>query len=196
MSYKSFDNLYDQFVRNKALPESERIKWFNHFERFIDKKYNLKQICPLANDNSPEFIAYINTITPENLKECIRERRKVEKQRQEEWSINEDENNKWCELLKNEELIPLLKEAEQKAFGNTGKTINKLRCAAFVEYLYDTKRYIKKAKPESRRKTMNEFSLSRYKIDISNALASKEKNDREKHQRNSVNGQTAIKNCF
>lgn len=84
---------------------------------------------------------------------------------------------------------------EKLALGETGKFPNPTRCAAFCEILYE-KKYLKQTK--TRLITMNNFSKSKYAIDIKIALgADKAKKAlREKHKTHSIKGMLPLNRFF
>lgn len=86
-------------------------------------------------------------------------------------------------------------EAEKKALMAANTFSSAIRCAAWCELLY-SKKYIKNT--NTRQRTMNDFSKTKYGIDIMRALAAtrEKKAARENHKNNKVNDQIPLKNCF
>jgi hypothetical protein len=78
---------------------------------------------------------------------------------------------------------------ENKAFTEIKES--KIRCAAFCEMLYN-KNIITNTKKWQ--KTLNDFSKSRYSIDIEVSLKTKNNATREKHVNHTVNGKPPLKN--
>lgn len=93
----------------------------------------------------------------------------------------------------NPDVKNLFIEAEKIALGGTGKFSSEIRCAAFCELLY-SKKYIVNTK--KRRVTINQFSRSRYGIDLKNALETSKNNIRETHKNRTVKGEAPLKACF
>jgi hypothetical protein len=86
--------------------------------------------------------------------------------------------------------------AENQATANTGKFKGKIRCAAFCEILYNLG-YITKGEGQAKNHStirMNEFSNSRYKLDIKTSMTKKGK--REPYRNNPIGGHRPLKNCF
>jgi hypothetical protein len=88
----------------------------------------------------------------------------------------------------------LFLKAEKKATENTLKFDTAIRCAAFCEFLYDIKKYISPTK--TRQKTMVSFAKNRYDIDISKALATSKKEDREKNINKTIKKMQPLIRCF
>ncbi|HTB99319.1 MAG TPA: hypothetical protein VK705_01415 [Ferruginibacter sp.] len=84
-------------------------------------------------------------------------------------------------------------DAEKKALKSSDKFSNAIRCAAFCEILYE-KKYIINTK--TRRKTMNNFAKSKYGIDITIALSTKNSVPRERHKNKTVNNMPPLNRCF
>lgn len=91
-------------------------------------------------------------------------------------------------------ILQLFLDVEKKALGETGEFSSNIRCAAFCEMLYYDKPYIIKTKTPQ--KTMNNFAISRYKLDISKALLSSKKKERNDYKNNRKGGLPSLKSLF
>ena len=112
------------------------------------------------------------------------------------WLVNMDETDVRMVdplALIDPDMKSLFSEVEKKARGETGKFSSRIRCAAFCELLY-IKKYILAS--TQKRVTLNQFSKSRYGIDISNALETSKNKHRENHVNRTVKGEIPLKNCF
>jgi hypothetical protein len=95
---------------------------------------------------------------------------------------------KWDDLI-NIEFLQLIERAEGKAKPN----LSNIRCAAFCEVLYE-KKYIKQTR--TRVKTMTQFAISRYGLDIGKSLLASKKKVRKNYKTHPIAGQKSIESCF
>jgi len=91
-----------------------------------------------------------------------------------------------------EDIVTLFYSKEKKALGNKAN-FSAIRCAAFCELLY-AKKYFKPTKLKI--KTLTDFAMSKYGLDIKNSLSSSKKGDRKNHQEKIVSNDTPLRNCF
>lgn len=87
----------------------------------------------------------------------------------------------WKGLIKSElhDRLSIVESKIESKISNWKQSENKIECAAFCQLMYDNKWFIKGS---TNRKTVNQFALNKYGIDISIQLISKFNVDREKHK--------------
>jgi hypothetical protein len=85
-------------------------------------------------------------------------------------------------------------DAEKKATNGTGEFKSLIRCAAFCELIYYERAYIINTKTPL--KTMIAFAKSRYKMNISTAIAPAKNKERQEHQQKVKSGLPPLKNCL
>jgi len=107
-----------------------------------------------------------------------------------------DQNDKAVDPLSfiDPDFIDLFLRSEAKATDGTAKFTTAIRCAAFVELLYDRK-YLVPVK-NLRQQTMIRFAKCRYHIDIKNALAASKNPARQDNKTRAINGKPPLNKSF
>jgi hypothetical protein len=95
--------------------------------------------------------------------------------------------------LLNEELISLFMAAEKKALGNESTFSSTIRCAAFCELAYSKNYFIP---TKTKIKTLTDFALVKYNLNIRPSLASSKLKDRKNHQVKTVSKAIPLRKCF